>query len=119
MSPKRGKRSRDTAKYYENQHLKTVGLPANLIFLQKNSPATVNVRSGPRMRHPMDSQHNSHSRNHIKRLGSRSEYPQTSASVRMLNNRLTSVQRLLYYMQSEGTGDDEFTTALHNYEYEE
>jgi len=31
------------AKYCEKQHFKTVGLPPNLNFVQKNSPATVKI----------------------------------------------------------------------------
>ena len=43
MSVKRRKISCKMAKYCENQHIMTVGLPANLNFVQKNSPATVKV----------------------------------------------------------------------------
>ena len=41
MSVERRKRSCEMAKYDENRHIKTVGLPPNLNFVQKNSTATV------------------------------------------------------------------------------
>ena len=47
MSVKRRKRSCEMAKYSENRHIKTVGLPPNLNFVQKYSPATVKTNMLP------------------------------------------------------------------------